>query len=58
MPSAAERQQIADAIERILEMRPDQVKYAEHLLRSWRVFRTDGITLMRRAIKRAIHDKP
>lgn len=59
MPSEAERQSIDRARESVVEMRPDQVKHLEHLLRSWGIFgRPDAIATTWRAIKRVLRDKP
>jgi hypothetical protein len=59
MPSNNDRQRIEAAQERIIDLRPDQIKHLEHLLRSWRIFgRWDGVDLTWRAIKRTLRDKP
>lgn len=60
MPNCnAERQKIGAIRERFVEMRPDQIKHLEHLLRSWRVFGAqDGIAVTWRAIKRVLRDRP
>ena len=59
MPSEAERQRIGAMQERVIELRQDQIRHLEHLLRSWGVFgRTDGIEVTWRAIKRVLRDRP
>lgn len=59
MPAEAERQKIEQMRESIIEMRPDQIRHLEHLLRSWGIFgRTDAIAATWRAIKRVLRDKP
>jgi len=59
MPSNAQRQKIGVLQEHIVEMRPDQIKHLEHLLRSWGVFgKYDGIAWTWRAIKRTFRDRP
>lgn len=61
MPSDIERKQIGVLREHIVEMRSDQLKHLEHLLRSWRIFgdgSADGIALTWRAIKRTLRDRP
>lgn len=59
MPSEAQERRIGAMRESVVEMRPDQIRHLEHLLRSWRIFgRYDGIALTWRAIKRTLRDKP
>jgi hypothetical protein len=59
MPTDAQRQKIAVMRESVVEMRPDQLKHFEHLLRSWGVFgRYDGVARTWRAIKRTLRDRP
>lgn len=59
MPSEAESKKIEFLRESVIEMRSDQIKHLEHLLRSWRVFgRSDSIALIWRAIKRTLRDYP
>lgn len=59
MPTEAERRRIAVARETIRQMRPDQIKHVEHLLRSWNIFdRNDSLEIMWRAIKRTRRDRP
>lgn len=59
MPSAAERRKIKRMRESVVEMRPDQLRYFEHLLRSWGIFgREDAIAATWRAIKRTFSEHP
>jgi hypothetical protein len=61
LPSDLQRQRIGEMREHMLEMRPDQIKHLEHLLRSWRIFGAagdHGIAMTRRAIKRVLRDRP
>lgn len=59
LPSESERRKIGAAQEAVYEMRADQIKHLEHLLRSWRVFGTSGgIVATWRAIKRTLRDRP
>ena len=59
MPSDVDRGKIGCFRECIVEMRPDQIDFLEHLLRSWRIFgRDDGVALTARAIKRVLNDRP
>lgn len=59
MPSKAERLKIGIMRESMLEMRQDQLRHLEHLLRSWGIFgRQDAIEATWRAIKRTLRDRP
>jgi hypothetical protein len=59
MPNEKQRDAIGRFRESIVEMRPDQLKYFEHLLHSWGIFgRLDGIELTWRAIKKTLHERP
>lgn len=59
MPNEAQRQQIGVMRESVVQMRPDQIKHLEHLLRSWGIFgRADALALTWRAIKRTLRDRP
>lgn len=59
MPSNEQRDQIANAQRRIVEMRQDQIDHLEHLLRSWGIFgASNGIAETWRAIKRVLRDRP
>lgn len=59
MPGKSDLEWMGEMQERIYEMRPDQLKHMEHLLRSWEIFgRVGGLSLIWRAIKRTLRDKP
>lgn len=59
MPSEAQSKEIGAMRESVVEMRPDQIRHLEHLLRSWRIFaRGDALALTWRAIKRTLRDRP
>jgi hypothetical protein len=59
MPTDVQRQNIGMMRESIVEMRPDQIKHFEHLLRSWGVFGRTGVeATVWRAIKRTLRDRP
>lgn len=59
MPNETQRDEIVRMRESVVEMRPDQIRHLEHLLRSWGIFgRSDGIPLTWRAIKRTLRDRP
>lgn len=59
MPNDAAKDRIAVMRESVVEMRPDQIKHLEHLLRSWGIFgRGDAVALTWRAIKRTLRDRP
>ncbi len=59
MPNEAQRDSIGRMRESMAEMRPDQIKHLEHLLRSWGIFGTPNAeALVWRAIKRTLRDRP
>lgn len=59
MPSEAQQKSIGRMRESVVEMRPDQVKHFEHLLRSWGIFgQSRAEALVWRAIKRTLRDRP
>lgn len=59
MPSEAQRKTISVMRESVVEMRPDQIKHLEHLLRSWGAFGSlDALAITWRAIKRTLRDRP
>lgn len=59
MPNEAERQQIGRMRESVIELRPDQLRHFEHLLRSWGIFgRNNALAATYRALKRVLRDKP
>lgn len=60
MPSQAERTEAEQAcIETILEMRQDQIRYLEHLLRSWGIFGREGaIEMTWKAIQKTLNQRP
>lgn len=59
MPAEAERVSIERMRESIIEMRPDQIRHLEHLLRSWGIFGSNNaIADTWRAIKRVLRDRP
>ena len=59
MPGDGERQKIDRMRESVIEMRSDQLRYLESLLRSWRIFgRSDAIGATWRAIKRTLRECP
>lgn len=59
MPSEAERKQIGALQEHVLELRQDQIRHLEHLLRSWGIFgHQNAIAATWRAIKRTVRDRP
>lgn len=59
MPNEAQRRKIGVMQESVIEMRPDQIRHFEHLIRSWRIFGTyDGLDKTWKAIKRTLRDRP
>jgi hypothetical protein len=59
MPSPMQRQKIGALRESVVELRPDQLRHFEHLLRSWGIFgRPDAIEVTWRAVKRTLRDRP
>lgn len=59
MPTDAQCQKISVMRESVIQMRPDQVKHLEHLLRSWGIFgHPDALAATWRAIKRTLRDLP
>lgn len=59
LPTHGQVKKIHDLQRRIDQLRPDQQKYLEHLLRSWRAFHAwDGLSLARRAYRRTVNDRP
>lgn len=59
MPSPMQRQKLSQVRESVVDLRPDQIKHLEHLLRSWGIFgRPNAIELTWRAVKRTLRDKP
>lgn len=59
MPNEAQRRKIGVMQESVIELRPDQLKHLEHLLRSWGVFGSyQGLDMTWRAVKRVLRDRP
>jgi len=59
LPNERERLTIAGFRDRIDQLRPDQLMYFEHLLRSWQVFRSRaGLSMVARAYRRTLNDRP
>lgn len=59
MPTEEQKLRIKAMHAAIGKMRPDQSKYFEQLVRSWRLIeRWDALRLTERAIRRTFHERP